>query len=474
MSSTAAADSSSFLDNLKRIFDHYLGEESADKINTFEYLPEDKWREIKRHGLLSPFIPECYGGRPANQRELESVLRLAGHYGAAITLRTGIEGALVIQPLTHYGSPELVKKALPMILDSVGGGLAITEPGVSGAAIAKNMTSYYEVRDNGKIYINAHKYWQGNSQSSFLLVAAKERKNGVLQKYINLLFVPQEHITFTPLKSEGLHAVRYAVNQIEGELPAENLITLSETPQKNLREFQSLFIRSRLQFIGMTHGVIEKIQQVLSRHLNSSIEFVERELREISARESVSSVLFDYVCDHIAPDRPVSDKLMEANIVKTLGSDCTYQAATIAQKLMGARGYEARHPITQIVKDIRPFTIFEGPNDMLFAETFDQFAKLTSEEKSQGMVIDKAATLYERFLSDKRFVFRQGKDNLQTLSDSIYQFFTRHRLNEIDAVQKVFAGKILSRLFVLGRTSDEQTARFLLREMNKDILDFGY
>lgn len=474
MSSTAAINNLSFLENLKRIFEKYLGDESDDRINTFEYLPEDKWREIKRHGLLTPFIPESYGGRPANQGELESVLRLAGHYGAAITLRVGIEGALVIQPLTHYGSKVLIEKALPLILDGVGGGLAITEPGTSGAAIAKNMTSYYEVRDNGKIYIKARKYWQGNSQSSFLLVAAKERKNGVLQKYINLLFVPQEHITFTPLKSEGLHAVRYAVNEIEGEIPAENLIQLSETPQKNLREFQSLFIRSRLQFIGMTHGVIEKIQKVVAHHLTNRVEFVERELREISDRESVSSILYDYVCGHVSPDQPVGDKLMEANIVKTLGSDCTYQAATIAQKLMGARGYERHHPVSQIVKDIRPFTIFEGPNDMLFAETFDQFAKLTSEEKSLGMVIDKAATLYERFLSDKRFVFRQGKDNLQLLSDSIYQFFNRHRLNEINPVQKVFAGKILSRLFVLGRTSDEQTTRFLLREMNKDILDFGY
>lgn len=37
---------------------------------------------------------------------------------------------------------------------------------------------------------------------------------------------------------------------------------------------------------------------------------------------------------------------------------------------MGAKGYESGHPISNIALDIRPFTIFEGPNDMLFAEVF--------------------------------------------------------------------------------------------------------
>ena len=36
----------------------------------------------------------------------------------------------------------------------------------------------------------------------------------------------------------------FAVKEIEGEIPAENLILLSEVPRKNLREFQDLFIRN--------------------------------------------------------------------------------------------------------------------------------------------------------------------------------------------------------------------------------------
>jgi alkylation response protein AidB-like acyl-CoA dehydrogenase len=469
-----ALNTKDFLNNLKNLFDKYFSDD-AQKINLMEYLPEDKWLEIKKQGLLAPFLPVEYGGRTPNQKELQEVLRLAGHYGVPLTLRTGIEGALVIQPLTKYAKKELIEKVLPLIFNGEGGGLAITEPDSSGSAIAKEMLSYYEFLENGNIRIKAKKYWQGNSHSDFLIVAAKEKKDEKMGKSINLLFVPRENIKFTPIQSEGLKAVRYAVNEIDGEIPAENLIILSEVPRKNLREFQDLFIRSRLQLVGMTHGVIENIHTNVTKYIRNKIDFIMHELHEIDSRKAVSKVLYDFVCKTVSPDKPVNDKLMEANIVKAVASEYAYESARIAQKLMGAKGYEVGHPISNIALDIRPFTIFEGPNDMLFAEVFDQFSKASIQEKSDGITLNKGMTIYERFISDSRFVFENGKDSLKAVSENIYNFINSYKLSDISSVKKVFAGKILSKLFVLGRLhNDEHTERFLIREINKDILDFSY
>ena len=47
-----------FLNNLKTFFEKYLGENSSEKASLLEYLPEDKWLEIKNQGLLTPFLPE--------------------------------------------------------------------------------------------------------------------------------------------------------------------------------------------------------------------------------------------------------------------------------------------------------------------------------------------------------------------------------------------------------------------------------
>lgn len=459
------------LDRLKHVLDLHLGKEAGNRLSLFEYLPEDIWLSIKQQGLLTPFLPAMYGG-VNNQRLLEEVLRLAGHYGASVTLRVGIEGALVVQPLTHYGSPELVNKVLPLILEGTGGGLAITEPDVSGSAIARNMASWYEVLEDGRLRIQATKYWQGNSQNEFLLVAAKEKKNGKLQKYINLIFVPKSHIRYVPLRSEGLHAVRYAVNTIEGVLPAENLIVLSEVPQKNLREFQSLFIRSRLQFIGMTHGVIERVRQTLAEQWLPDIDFVYREQQEIALRIQVSQLLYNFVCDHVSPDTAVSDRLLEANVIKSLGSQITYEAALIAQKLMGAKGYEEGHSVSQIVRDIRPFTLFEGPNDMLSSEIFDQFSRQTAAEKEAGVAVNKDSSLYQRYLSDNRFVYVGDKAELEKVSPVISHFLQQNTLSAIGSVQKVFAGRVLAKLFVLGRTTQQTVRAFLIREISKDILNF--
>ena len=163
-----------FLSNIKKVFNDVFSDGNIEKINLMNYLSENKWLSIKKHGLLLPFLSEKFGGRKDSQFEIQEVLRIAGSYGVPVTLRTGIEGALVLQPLIEYGNEEQIEKGLEMIFNGEGGGLAITEPETSGSAIAKEMQSYYEYVDENTIHVKADKYWQGNSQSDFLLIAAKE------------------------------------------------------------------------------------------------------------------------------------------------------------------------------------------------------------------------------------------------------------------------------------------------------------
>ena len=188
-----------FLDNIKRAFNDVFSDRNIEKTDLMGYLSENKWLNIKKHGLLLPFLLEKVGGRKDSQFEIQEVLRIAGSYGVPVTLRTGIEGALVLQPLVEYGNKEQIEKGLEMIFNGEGGGLAITEPETSGSAIAKEMQSYYEYIDENTIYVKADKYWQGNSQSDFLLIAAKEKKEGKLSKIISLILVPREYITYDVL-----------------------------------------------------------------------------------------------------------------------------------------------------------------------------------------------------------------------------------------------------------------------------------
>ena len=462
-----------FLDNIKRAFNDVFSDGNIEKTDLMGYLSENKWLNIKKHGLLLPFLLEKVGGRKDSQFEIQEVLRIAGSYGVPVTLRTGIEGALVLQPLIEYGNKEQIEKGLEMIFNGEGGGLAITEPETSGSAIAKEMQSYYEYVDENTIHVKADKYWQGNSQSDFLLIAAKEKKEGKLSKVISLILVPREYITYDVLNSEGLKAVRYAVNHVDAKIPAKYIIKLSENRANCLREFQNIFIRSRLQLVGMTHGIMEYIVKNINKFAKKEIPFVQNELNEIENTYDVSKIMYSYTCNNVSPDKSVSDKLMEANIIKSLATEYTYKAAKIAQKLLGAKGFEAGHPMSNVAIDFRPFTIFEGPNDMLYAEIYDQFSKATAVEKKEGIRVDKNSTIYERFISDRRFS-SISVSGILNKADDLTNFLKKHALNEMNQIKKVFVGKILARLFLLIQTESDNLIKFLIRDIRKDILDFEY
>lgn len=462
-----------FLDNIKKAFNDVFSDGNIEKTDLMGYLSENKWLNIKKHGLLLPFLLEKVGGRKDSQFEIQEVLRIAGGYGVPVTLRTGIEGALVLQPLVEYGNKEQIEKGLEMIFNGEGGGLAITEPETSGSAIAKEMQSYYEYIDENTIHVKADKYWQGNSQSDFLLIAAKEKKEGKLSKVISLILVPRKYITYDVLNSEGLKAVRYAVNHVYAHIPAKYVIKLSESKANCLREFQNIFIRSRLQLVGMTHGIMEYIVKNIKKYAKSDIPFVKRELDEIEIIYGVSKIMYDYTCNNVYPEKSVSDKLMEANIIKSLATEYTYKAAKIAQKLLGAKGFEAGHPMSNVAIDFRPFTIFEGPNDMLYAEIYDQFSKATAVEKKEGIRVDKNSTIYERFISDRRFS-SISVSGILNKADDLSNFLKKHALNEMNQITKVFVGKILARLFLLIQTESDNLIKFLIRDIRKDISDFEY
>ena len=238
-------------------------------------------------------------------------------------------------------------------------------------------------------------------------------------------------------------------------------------------EFQNIIIRSRLQLVGMTHGVMEYIVKNIGKYARKEIPFVQKEISEIETAYGISQIMYDYTCNNISPAKSVSDKLMEANIIKSLATEYTYNAAGKAQKLLGAKGFEAGHPMSNIAIDFRPFTIFEGPNDMLYSEIYDQFSKATPAEKSEGKKVSKELTIYERIISDNRFKNVSVSNFLSEIND-LTDFLKKYTLSEIDQIKKVFIGKILARIFLLMQTKSENLSKYLIKDIKKDMLDFKY
>ena len=109
---------------------------------------------------------------------------------------------------------------------------------------------------------------------------------------------------------------------------------------------------------------------------------------------------------------------------------------------------------------------------MLYADIFDIFSKANDKEKENGVRIDKTQTLYERLLSDSRYIAINEK--FSNISSNITDFLKSHAITDITQIQKVFIGKIISKFFIINQATDDSLISFLNREMQKDILDFQY
>ena len=59
-------------------------------------------------------------------------------------------------------------------------------------------------------------------------------------------------------------------------------------------------------------------------------------------------------------------------------------------------------------------------------------------------------------------------------TEDILSFMKKYTLKDIEIIKKVFAGKVISRLFLLIQTDVDETISFLINDIRKDILDFEY
>jgi alkylation response protein AidB-like acyl-CoA dehydrogenase len=77
---------------------------------------------------------------------------------------------------------------------------------------------------------------------------------------------------------------------------------------------------------------------------------------------------------------------MEANAVKTVTTDLMQQAAQSLTQLVGAKAYRQSHIAGRSITDSRPFQIFEGSNDILYAQISESFTKQMRKIKREEFV----------------------------------------------------------------------------------------
>ena len=386
-----------FLDDLKsQIHKVYNDYKEPDPFNLARGVPDLVMQEILTRNPLSVSIPIANGGRGGRMNEILGVLSAAAYESLSLSLTLGINSALFIQPVAKFATDELKSEIFNNFLQRQQmGGLMITEPGYGSNALHMQ-TSFTE--KEGQFHIRGTKHWAGlTGYARFWLLTARERvKNGDLKKDIHFFICdtesPGQKIVVEELFDNlGLFEIPYGRNSIDVRVPKSHHL---EPVTTGINILLDLLHRSRMQFPAMGHGFIQRMMDEALEHCKNrmvggkslfSYDQVQKRLSHLQASFTISSAMCAYSCDNAGTEHDLSAEGLVANVFKSVISDRMQDAAQSLVQLVGAKAFRFSHIGGRGIVDSRPFQIFEGSNDILYAQISESVMKLMKKTKEYNL-----------------------------------------------------------------------------------------
>ena len=454
---------SEFLDSLKnkmKLVFHTRAD--VNQLSLKRGLPPFAMREIMSVNPLSVGIPKEYGGRGGLIHENIAVLAAASYESLALSLTFGINSALFLQPLGKYGQEE-AKSAVykRFIEDKTMGGLMITEPDYGSDAL--NMqTSYTE--NNGYAHLKGKKHWAGLTgwAEFWLLTARQKTETGNLQRDIDF-FVCDVNAPGQQIKVEefyenlGLYMIPYGRNHIDVKIPVSYKLQPHST---GVQLMLDLLHRSRMQFPGMAMGFIQRMLDEAIDHCNQRFvggkslfqyDQVQQRLSRLQASYTICSAMCTNSSEKAGIDVDLVPHGLEANAVKSVVTDLMQESAQSLVQLVGAKAYRINHIGGRGTADSRPFQIFEGSNDILYAQISESLIKLMKRAKESNL-----------------YQFLKNHDLSEKAADYLKEM-TNFNINfQMPQRKLVEMGRVMGRIISMNQLLDLAEKGF-----RKDLIDGG-
>ena len=386
-----------FLNNLKAKMKHVFHVRAdIDQIATKRGMPPFVMREIMSLNPLSVGIPSEFGGRGCHMEENIALLATASYESLALSLTFGINSALFLQPVGKYAQPEAKPEIFERFLNQQNmGGLMITEPFFGSDAL--NMQSSF-TKKNGKYHVQGTKHWAGlTGWAEYWLLTARERsQSGELKRDIDFFICdvnsPGQQIVVEEFyENLGLYQIPYGRNRIDVEIPNMQKLVPETTGVKMMLD---LLHRSRMQFPGMAMGFIHRLLDESIAHINQrqiggktlfTYDQVQQRLAKLQASYTICSAMCANSSEKAGVENDLSSHGFEANSVKSVVTDLMQEAAQSATQLVGAQAYKLNHIAGRGITDSRPFQIFEGSNDILYAQITESLVKMMKKARESNL-----------------------------------------------------------------------------------------
>ncbi|AZN49984.1 TPA: acyl-CoA dehydrogenase family protein [Pseudomonas aeruginosa] len=324
------------------------------------------WQRAGAQGLLSPQVPECYGGAGLDVSYNFIVTEELAWHAAPNGFQTHSDVA--IEYLLHYGSEALKQRWLPGTVDgSCISAIAMTEPGAGSDLRAMKTTAR---RDGDHFIVNGSKTYISNGQNADIVVTAvrTDSDSGAL----SLLLIEADREGFQRgrnLDKIGQHSadtselffqdVRVPVSNLIGEEGRGLQMLIMQLPQERLSIALAAQAGAQRAFDEALRFTGER--QIFGKRVldfqNSRFS-----LADISAKLQVGWAHIDW-----AISRHLADQLSaeEAAAAKLWHAETLWQVVDCALQLHGGAGYMNEYLIARLWRDARVMRIFGGTSEVM-------------------------------------------------------------------------------------------------------------
>ncbi|WP_158795442.1 acyl-CoA dehydrogenase family protein [Pedobacter sp. L105] len=446
-----------FEQTLKNLFHE---KEDINKLSLERGLPPSVMHEILSKKPLSVAIPENFGGRGSKVKECLGLLAAASYESLSLSLTFGINIALFLEPISKYAEEGVKKEIFDRFLEEQNmGGLMITEPDYGSDALSMKTQN----EESGDGYrIKGTKHWQGlTGLADYWLIASRKAiGNGELGRDIDFFICDttrkgQKVIVDEYYDNAGLYMIPYGLNQLDIQVPANFKLQPETTGIKMMLD---ILHRSRMQFPGMGMGFIKRMMDEAIQHCKNRMVGVGNLLAMDSVQFQISRIqsaftICSAMCAKSSSISGIEFNLalegLEANTMKAVVTDLMQESAQLLVQLSGANGYRTSHIGGRGIMDSRPFQIFEGSNEMLYAQMAEMITRSMKKEKKNHLF---------DFLRELKLTAESCLHFKNDLSFTIDNTLSQRKLVDL--------GKIIGRVICVGYVLELEVKGF-----RKDLVD---
>lgn len=342
----------------------------AAEIDEKEEFPWPTLDLFVENGILTPLLPEAYGGIGASYLLFSMIIEEIAKACAssALILIAQADGML---PILHNGTDHLKERFLPGLAKGKLAAFAATEPGAGSDILAMKTKA---VRVSEDYRINGQKCFITNGSIADLISLFCYTDPDKGHRGISAFVLEKGTKGLTYGKNERKMGMRGSINSVlyleDMIVPAANLIGsegLGFTYMMEALDRSRLFAAS--QAVGVAQGAIDESVGYAAKRIQFGRPVTDLQAIQFMIADMVSLTEAARLLTHRAAltvDRGEQALISKyCSMAKCTASDTAMKVTTDAVQIMGGYGYSRDFPVERMMRDAKLIQIYTGTNQIM-------------------------------------------------------------------------------------------------------------